>query len=106
MQTIYNIIYSDEDCKEKLKNFDFPRVEVGKEHIIEFYIKNESKKWSMEIYPVFEIQTDTESVEFLDLPDKLDKEEKRKVQLRWKPSLEIDDELKGWVGIKGRLLIG
>jgi hypothetical protein len=99
-------MFADEDMKKKIESFPFPRVEVGKEHLIEFWIYNDSKKWKMEIFPVFEIETESETVEFLNLPAYIKPLEKRKITMRWKPSTQIDDVLTGWAGIRGRLLIG
>lgn len=105
METILKL-FSDEAMTEQVRAFAFPRVDVGDSHSIPFYVINESEEWKMEISPVFELETDTEKIEFIDLPEILTPMQKVKIMAKWKPSASIKKELKGWIGLKGRLLIG
>ena len=104
-ESILNL-YTDSTLTEEYRDISFPRVEIGKTHELKFWICNHSEKWNMVVEPVFDIKTESETVEFTSLPDMLKPKEKAEVTIAWTPSTNIDEKLSGWCGLIGRLLIG
>lgn len=95
-------LYLDESLSKSLKEFNFPRTDVGEESYIDFYIHNSSEKW-----PLSEISYEkNDEFKVRNIPQTVPAGKSIKCTAVYSPGINTDDPLSFMPKFEGDLLIG
>jgi len=96
-------LFKDESLTTPVRQFLFPRTEIGSKSEITFYLYNESEKWP--ILAIKHIKTH-DDVSIDSIPQRIPPKGKAKCNAVYRPSVETDSALTTIVDIKSELHIG